>query len=71
VLFLALLALNVFFGSRATRPPSRVRVPYSPYFLGQVRARHVQSITSKGTAIQGTFTGKRRYRGSAATSASR
>jgi cell division protease FtsH len=67
VLFLALLALNVFFGSRATRPPSRVRVPYSPYFLGQVRARHVQSITSKGTAIQGTFTGKRRYRGSAAT----
>jgi cell division protease FtsH len=58
---LALLALNVYFGSRATQPPPRVRVPYSPFFLQQVRAGHVQQITSKGTAIQGTFTQKLRY----------
>jgi antitoxin (DNA-binding transcriptional repressor) of toxin-antitoxin stability system len=30
-------------------------VPYSPFFLEQVRAGNVIEITSKGTAIQGTF----------------
>ena len=55
---LALLALNFYFGTRANQPPSRVRVPYSPFFLQQVRAGHVKQITSKGTAIQGTFTKK-------------
>jgi cell division protease FtsH len=32
-----------------------VRVPYSPFFLRQVSEGHVASISSKGTAIQGTF----------------
>ena len=54
--FFALLALNIFFGMRATEPASRVRIPYSPFFLDQVRADHVKEITSKGTAVQGTFT---------------
>src|SRR5215211_1043322 len=67
VFFLALLALNVYISTRATEPPSRVRVPYSPFFLNQVRAGHVHSITSKGTAIQGTFTQNERYRGSKPT----
>jgi len=58
---LALLAFNIYFGSRATQPTARVRVPYSPFFLQQVRAGHVQQITSKGTAIQGTFTQKEKY----------
>src|SRR5213080_2412159 len=58
---LALLAFNFYLGSRANQPPSRVRVPYSPFFLDQVRAGHVKQITSKGTAIQGTFTQKERY----------
>jgi cell division protease FtsH len=61
VFFLALLALNFYLGSRATQPPSRVRVPYSPFFLQQVSAGHVKEITSKGTAIQGTFTQKVQY----------
>jgi cell division protease FtsH len=64
---LVLLALNFYFGSRATQPPSRVRIPYSPFFLDQVRAGHVKEITSKGTAIQGTFTRKERYAGSKPT----
>ena len=55
-LFLGLLAVNMFFGSRAGQPASRVRIPYTPFFLQQVRAGHVDQITSKGTAIQGTFT---------------
>jgi cell division protease FtsH len=64
---LALLAFNFYLGSRATQPPSRVRVPYSPFFLNQVKAGHVSQITSKGTAIQGTFTKKLRYQGSRPT----
>jgi cell division protease FtsH len=58
---LVLLAVNFWAGSRATQAPSRVRVPYSPFFLQQVTAGHVAQITSKGTAIQGTFTQKERY----------
>jgi len=58
---LVLLGVNFYLGSRATQPESRVRVPYSPFFLDQVRAGHVKEIMSKGTAIQGTFTQKERY----------
>jgi cell division protease FtsH len=64
---LALLALNFYAGSRAMQPPSRVRVPYSPFFLQQVTAGHVQEITSKGTTVQGTFTKPLSYAGSKAT----
>ena len=59
--FLLLLALNLFITARATEPASRVRVPYSPFFLNQVKAGQVDQITSKGTAIQGLFTKKLRY----------
>jgi cell division protease FtsH len=55
VFFLAVLALNLFVASRAMGPESRVRVPYSPFFLQQVQARNVEEITSKGTDIQGVF----------------
>jgi cell division protease FtsH len=44
-----------------------VRVPYSPFFLQQVSDGRVVSITSKGTAIQGTFSKAERYNGSKAT----
>ena len=50
-----MLALNLFLTSRAMEPESRVRVPYSPFFLQQVNAGNVEEITSKGTDIQGTF----------------
>jgi cell division protease FtsH len=56
-----LFAVNFYFGSRATEPSARVRVPYSPFFINQVNAGHVKEITSKGTAIQGTFTEKLQY----------
>jgi cell division protease FtsH len=64
VFFLVILALNFFLTMRATGPTSRVRVPYSPFFLDQVRAGHVKQITSKGTAIQGDFTKAQTYKGS-------
>src|SRR3954469_7159058 len=58
---LVLLAVNFYLGSRATQPPSRVRIPYSPFFVNEVNAGRVKEITSKGTAIQGTFTTKVHY----------
>jgi len=62
-----LLAINFWAASRATKAPPRVRVPYSPYFVQQVRAGHVAAITSKGTAVQGTFTVSESYAGSKKT----
>ena len=67
VFVLVLLVFNFWAGSRATKGESRVRVPYSPFFLQQVSSGNVAEITSKGTAIQGTFTHKERYRGSKPT----
>jgi cell division protease FtsH len=59
---LGLLVLNwlsvLFF-----RPPAepRVKVPFSPYFVQEVQAGEVKSISSTGDTIQGTFTTKVRY----------
>ena len=64
---LGLFVLNYWAGSRATQAQSRVRVPYSPFFLQQVREGNVAEITSKGTAIQGTFKRGERYGGSKPT----
>jgi cell division protease FtsH len=55
VLFAVLLAVNLFISARAMGPEARVRVPYSPFFVQQVRSGNVDEITSKGTDIQGTF----------------
>jgi cell division protease FtsH len=63
----ALLIFNFYIGSRAMQPQARVRVPYSPFFLQQVTAGHVKAITSKGTAVQGTFTRSLSYAGSKPT----
>ena len=65
--FVALLALNLFVSSRATQPESRVRVPYSPFFLQQVTSGNVKEITSKGTDIQGAFKNEISFQGSKAT----
>ena len=61
---LVLFAINYWAGSRATHAQSRVRVPYSPFFLQQVGSGDVAEITSKGTAIQGTFKKAESYQGS-------
>ena len=62
-----LLIINFWAASRATQAAPRVRVPYSPYFLQQVQNGHVATITSKGTAVQGTFTVAESYAGAKAT----
>jgi cell division protease FtsH len=62
-----LLIINFWVASRETKAAPRVRVPYSPYFLQQVQDGHVATITSKGTAVQGTFTVAESYAGAKAT----
>jgi cell division protease FtsH len=59
---LVLLAIN-WISVLAFQPSGqpRVQVPFSPYFVGQVRAGQVRSISSKGDTIQGTFKTKVRY----------
>jgi cell division protease FtsH len=60
--FGALLVVNVL-SVLLTHPAgqTRVKVPFNRYFLTQVDAGHVKSITSKGDTIQGTFTVKLKY----------
>jgi cell division protease FtsH len=50
---LALNWLSVLMARPSGQP--RVKVPFSPYFLRQVQAGHVKSISSKGDTIDGTF----------------
>ncbi|MGO9487500.1 MAG: ATP-dependent zinc metalloprotease FtsH [Solirubrobacteraceae bacterium] len=60
---LILLAFNVL--SVALFQPStgetRVTVPFSPYFVEQVKAGRVSSISSKGDTIEGNFATKLTY----------
>ena len=58
-----LLAINVLsvVMTRSSGEP-RVKVPFSPYFLRQVDAGKVKSISSKSDTIEGTFKQKVGYR---------
>src|SRR5437879_6744427 len=62
IAFLVLLAVNWLL-VLVTQPPGqpRVKVPFSPYFVEQVQAGQVKSISSKGDTIKGTFKAKVRY----------
>jgi cell division protease FtsH len=54
-LVLAAFILNYWVASRSLSEPPRIRIPYSPLFLDQVRDSNVARITSKGPSIQGVF----------------
>jgi cell division protease FtsH len=63
IFFVALLALNwlsVLVFNPSTSQPT-VTVPFSPYFLNQVKDGQVASISSTSGAIHGTFKTKVRY----------
>ena len=64
LLFVAILItlnwVSVLLFQPSTGEP-RLTVPFSPYFLAQVKAGRVSSISSKGDTIQGTFRTKLRY----------
>ncbi len=59
VVLLALNWLSVLAFQPSAQP--RVNVPFSPYFLNQVQAGAVKSISTKGDTVSGTFTTKVRY----------
>ena len=62
IFVLALLAINwlsVLLVQPQTQP--RVKVSFSPFFLNEVQAGQVKSISSTADTIQGTFTTKIRY----------
>ncbi len=62
MLLIVLLAVNWLF-VLISQPGTlqRVTVPFSPYFLQQLEAGKVKSITSKSGTIDGTFTTKLKY----------
>ncbi len=59
---IVLLALN-WISVLAFQPSAqpRVTVPFNPYFLEQVQAGMVKSISAKGDTVEGTFATKVRY----------
>ena len=62
IFVLVLLAINwlsVLVFQPASQP--RVKVPFSPFFLNELQAGQVKSISSKGDSISGTFKTKLRY----------
>ena len=59
VVLLAVNWLSVLLTQPGTKP--RVDVPFSPFFLSQLDAGHVKSITATSNAIQGTWTVDLKY----------
>jgi cell division protease FtsH len=54
VLIAVMLGVNYWAAHRVTQV-ERIRVPYSPFFLDQVRSNNVVSVTSTATDLQGDF----------------
>jgi cell division protease FtsH len=66
-LLVAALVIN-YWGAHRVIQETRIRVPYSPFFLRQVRADNVVSITSNATQIQGDFAHATRPAGTSTSS---
>jgi cell division protease FtsH len=54
VLLAVLLGVN-YWGAHRVIQETRIRIPYSPFFLAQVRADNVVTVTSTNSEIQGDF----------------
>jgi cell division protease FtsH len=61
VLILLVLNWASYFLFQPSSGEQRVTVPFSPYFLEQVKGGTVDSISSKGDTVQGKFKTKLRY----------
>ena len=65
--FLLILAglflLNYLFVAIFAPPPERIRVPYSPFFLEQVRDGNVREVSSQGNTIKGEFRREKSFEG--------
>src|SRR5436853_294548 len=56
-----LLALNLWITSLIPSTHERVRIPYSPTFLTEVKGGNVKSISSRGATVQGEFRHEFKY----------
>lgn len=61
LLLVAMLALNFALSQAALEPPERVRIPYQPTFLQQIREDNVRSIASEDASVQGELRRAIRY----------
>jgi cell division protease FtsH len=66
-ILLALFLLNWLIVAIFAPAEERIRVPYNPTFLEQVRDRNVKEISSKGDTVQGEFKKEVEYKGDKAT----
>jgi cell division protease FtsH len=67
VLLVVLLGLN-YWGAHRVTQVTRIRIPYSPVFLGQVRAGNVRAVTSNASELQGDFKQSTKPEGAATSS---
>ena len=67
-LLLVALGINYWAAHRVIQE-TRIRVPYSPFFLEQVRADNVVTVTSTNSEIQGSFKHATKPAGSSTASA--
>jgi cell division protease FtsH len=65
-ILLLLLVLNWVLVAILAPAEERIRVPYTPTFLKQVRAGNVEEISSKGETLQGDFKKDVKYDGDSA-----
>jgi cell division protease FtsH len=71
VVYLVLLAIALginYWGAHRVIQETRIRVPYSPFFLEQVRADNVVTVTSINSEIQGDFKHATKPQGSSTAS---
>src|SRR4051812_14068108 len=61
IFVLVLFAINFWVSSLIPSGHERIRVPYSPTFLQQVKIGNVKSISSRGATIQGEFDHEFKY----------
>jgi cell division protease FtsH len=59
--FVGLLVLNLLISFLTGAPPGRPRVPYQPFFLQQVEAGNVETITSREDSIEGELKKPKTY----------
>jgi cell division protease FtsH len=58
---LILLGLNFWITSLIPNGHERVRIPYTPTFVQEIKAGNVEEISSKGATVQGTFRHEVKY----------
>src|SRR5215211_3104365 len=67
LIIVLLFALNYLFVAIFAPPTERIRIPYTPNFLKQVRDGNVKEISSEGETVQGDFRKKVKFEGDGAT----